>query len=115
MATGIVLIQVPGAYAEQSLFNLRHLASNEHYILSADMVLPPDTDDKSGDVNKLETEDFYKKFIEPALLEMTGLIDVVQKRCSCLENEIKQLKSQTDTLMILNLGKADKWQRIPVG
>jgi hypothetical protein len=78
------------------------------YTLSADMTLPPDTDDKSEEMHKLETESIYKKSVEPVLLEMTGLINVLQKRCSNLEDELRQVKSLTDTLVILNLGKTDR-------
>jgi hypothetical protein len=36
---------------------------------------------------------------------MTELIAVVQKRCSNLEDELKQVKSLVDSLVALNLGK----------
>jgi hypothetical protein len=59
----------------------------------------------SEELNKLETERICKKSIEPALSEMTELIAVVQKRCSNLEDELKQVKSLVDSLVALNLGK----------
>jgi hypothetical protein len=69
----------------------------------------------SEELKELETERICKKSIEPALSEMTELIAAVKKRCSNLEDELKQVRSLVDALIILNLERTHRWQGIRVG